>query len=205
MIKNIGIIGDSIAHGFYDAEDLGWVARLGKIILHAHDGKYTFNNVSQAGDNIADAYNRAIREVGSRWFDLIIVNVGINDLRRRKNSDMQLDFSEGARLMYWQKLIELLQKNGAKIVVTDLLPVVESKYTEDASLIRYNRDVERYNELIKSVCEEHGVAFYERYDLWQNRDLNALYQDATHPNAQGHQLLAEEMFAYLENAGLLAD
>lgn len=203
MIKNIGIIGDSIAHGFYDAEDLGWVARLGRMILRTHRGEYTFNNMSQAGDNIADAYNRAIGEVGSRWFDLIIVNVGINDLRRRKNSDLQLDFSEGARLMYWQKLLELLQKKGAKIVVTDLLPVVESKYTEDASLIRYNRDVARYNELIKSVCQEKGVAFYERYNEWIKRDLQTLYQDATHPNAQGHQLLTEEMFAYLENGNFL--
>ena len=203
MIKNIGIIGDSIAHGFYDTEDLGWVARLGKMILRAHGGEYTFNNISQAGDNIADAYNRVIAEVGSRWFDLIIVNVGINDLRRRKNSNMQLDFSEGARLMYWQKLLEFLKKTGAEIVVTDLLPVVESKYTEDASLMRYNRDVVRYNELIKSVCKEKDVAFYERCDIWQKRDLDTLYKDATHPNAKGHQLLAEEMMAYLESGNYL--
>lgn len=203
MIKNIGIVGDSIAHGFYDAEDLGWVARLGKMILRTHSGEYTFNNMSQAGDNVADAYHRALNEVGSRWFYLIIVNIGINDLRRRKNSDLQLDFSEGARLMYWQKLLDFLQKTGAKIVVTDLLPVVESKYTEDASLIRYNRDVKRYNELIKSVCLEKGVAFYERYNEWIKRDLQTLYQDATHPNAQGHQLLAEDMLAYLEKGNFL--
>ena len=203
MLKTVGIIGDSIAHGFYDNEDLGWVARLGKMMLRAYSGRYVFSNMSQFGDNIADAYHRAVHEVGSRELDLIIVNVGINDLRRRKNSNLQLDFSEGARMMYWQKMLKFLQSTGAKIVVTDLLPVVEKKYTEDASLMRYNSDVVRYNEIIKGICAEYNVLFFARYDKWKARDLDSLYQDATHPNAEGHQLFAEEIFEFLQNNSLL--
>lgn len=201
MLKLIGIIGDSIAHGFYDTEDLGWVARLGRLILQKHGGEYVFNNMAQAGDNIADAYHRAISEVGSRHFDLILVNVGINDLRRRQNSGLQLDFSEGARMMYWQKLLGFLQSTGAKIVVADLLPVVEEKYTEDASLTRYNSDVERYNEIIRAVCADYDVLFFERYAKWKQR--SDLYQDASHPNTKGHQLLAEEMLAFLQKQNLI--
>ncbi len=203
MLKTIGIIGDSIAHGFYDAEDLGWVARLGRLMLQAHKGEYVFNNMSQSGDNIADAYHRAIYEVSSRHLELIIVNIGINDLRRRKDSDLQLDFSEGARLMYWRKLLSFLLSTGAKIVVMDLLPVVEDKYTEDASLLRHNSDVERYNEIIKSVCDEYKIPFMARYDMWKKRNLPELYQDATHPNARGHQLMSEEIFAFLQDNSLL--
>ncbi|MBR1825860.1 MAG: SGNH/GDSL hydrolase family protein [Alphaproteobacteria bacterium] len=203
MVKVIGIIGDSIAHGFYDAEDLGWVARLGRLILQTRTGEYVFNNMAQSGDNIADAYHRAVTEVGSRHFDLIMVNVGINDLRRRINSDMQLDFSEGARIMYWQKLLAFLLTTDAKIVVTDLLPVVEEKYTEDASLVRYNSDVERYNEIIRDICADFGVPFLARYAVWKNRNLPELYQDATHPNAQGHQILAEEIYAFLQEQRLI--
>ncbi|MBQ7633602.1 MAG: SGNH/GDSL hydrolase family protein [Alphaproteobacteria bacterium] len=203
MLKRIGIIGDSIAHGFYDAEDLGWVARLGKMMLRAYSGRYVFSNMAQYGDNVADAYHRALNEVSSRKFDLIILNIGINDLRRRKNSDLQLDFSEGARIMYWEKLLEFLQSTGAEIVVADLLPVVEEKYTEDASLIRYNSDVVRYNEIIKDICAEYKILFFARYGRWKVRDLDSLYQDATHPNAEGHQLLAEEIFEFLQTNSLL--
>lgn len=203
MLKRIGIIGDSIAHGFYDAEDLGWVARLGKMILQKKSGGYIFSNMAQYGDNVADAYHRALNEVGSRQFDLIIVNIGINDLRRRKNSDLQLDFSEGARLMYWQNLLNFLQSTGAKVAVIGLLPVVEDKYTEDASLIRYNSDVVRYNEIIKDICAEYNVPFLARYDVWKARDLQTLYQDATHPNTQGHKLLAEEIFEFLQSNSLI--
>ena len=203
MIKRVGLVSDSIGHGYFDEENLGWFARLGQMILAKYPGKYVFNNMSQSGDNVADACNRAIFEVNSRECELILVNIGINDLRRRKNSDLQLDFSEGARIMYWNRLLDALKKFGAKVVVLDLTPVVETKYTEDASLIRYNKDVIRYNEIIKQICEERHIPLFERFDKWIKKDLNTLYTDATHPNAKGHQEFAEEVFAYLEAEKLI--
>jgi len=203
MLRCIGIIGDSISHGFYDAEDLGWVARFGRLVLQKHPGEYVFNNMAQAGDNVADAYHRAMTEAGSRHLDLIIVNIGINDLRRRRNSDFQLDLSEGARIMYWQNLLEFLGSTGAEIVVADLLPVIEERYIPEATHVRKNSDVERYNEIIKEVCAEYDVPFFQRYAAWRTRDLSALYQDATHPNARGHQLIAEETLAFLQQNGLI--
>ena len=203
MVKNIGMIGDSIAHGYYDENEMGFFARLAKLILENHPGNYVFNNMAQSGDNIADATNRAIYEVLSRQFDLIIVNIGINDLRRRKNSDLQLDFSEGARIMYWNKLLDILAKTGAKIVVMDLVTVIESIYSEQASLVRYNSDVERYNEIIKTICQDRNVFFFSRYEDWKSRDLEKLYKDATHPNAVGHQMMAEEIYRFLQTKLLL--
>lgn len=203
MVKNIGMVGDSIAHGYYDEQDLGFFARLGKKILGSYPGEYVFNNLSQSGDNIADAANRANFEVLSRHFDLIIVNIGINDLRRRKDSNLQLDFSEGIRVMYWNRLLDILTATGAKIVVTDLIPVIENRYTNQASLVRYNSDVERYNEIIKEICEIRKINFFARYENWKKRDLENLYKDATHPNAQGHEQMAEELFDYLQNKNLL--
>lgn len=197
MVKNIGMIGDSIAHGYYDEKNMGFFARLAKLILEKSNGEYVFNNMSQSGDNIADTANRAIFEVLSRQFDLILVNIGINDLRRRKDSNLQLDFSEGVRIMYWNKLLDTLCRTGAKVVVTDLLPVIESRYTEQASLVRYNSDVERYNEIIKSICKERDVVFFSRYNAWRKRNLEQLYHDATHPNAEGHQIVAEEIYDFL--------
>ncbi|MBQ4400388.1 MAG: SGNH/GDSL hydrolase family protein, partial [Alphaproteobacteria bacterium] len=89
MLKFIGLLGDSIGHGYCDEKDLGWFARLGKMLLSSGEVQCLFNNMTQAGDNIADTTNRAISEVLTRHFDLIIINTGINDLRRRKNSELQ--------------------------------------------------------------------------------------------------------------------
>lgn len=121
MLKNIGILGDSIAHGYYDEKDSGWGTRLAQLVKKNGHDTYLFNNMSQAGDNVADTTNRAAVEVLTRHFDLILVNTGINDLRRRKNSGLQLDFSDGVRLMYWNKLLDVLAVTKAEIVVLDLL------------------------------------------------------------------------------------
>ena len=203
MVKNIGLIGDSIAHGYYDENDLGWFSRLGKLILKTYQCEYVFNNMSQSGDNIADTTNRAVSEVLSRNFDLILVNTGINDLRRRKNSDLQLDFSDGVRIMYWNKLLDILNQTKAKIIVLDLTPVIENRYTEQASLIRYNSDVEHYNQIIEEICKQRNVSFFARYNEWKNRNLDVLYKDATHPNAEGHQIMAEEVYNFLTQQHLL--
>lgn len=203
MVKSIGVIGDSIAHGYYDEEEAGWVSRLAHLILKDHQGKYVFNNLSQSGDNIADATNRAVFEVLSRHFDLIIINIGINDLRRRRDCNLELDFSEGARVMYWNKLIDTLMLTHATIVVADLMPVIEERYTKEAALIRRNSDVMRYNQIIADVCMQRHVFFFKQSVKWQSRDLGHLYQDATHPNAKGHQLIAEDIYAYLTENNLL--
>lgn len=203
MVKCIGAIGDSITHGFYDDNNLGWFSRLGQMILAEYPGEYVFNNMSQAGDTSADATHRAVYEVLSRHFDLIIVNIGINDLRRRKDSGLQLDFSEGRRIEYWHQLIEILHKTDAKIVITDLIPVIENRYNEQAILLRRNSDVECYNRQIKELCDQYGILFFERYPNWINRDIEALYKAALHPNAQGHQLIAQQIFDFLKNESLI--
>ena len=203
-MKSIGILGDSIAHGYGDQTGAGWFARLETLILekHNHDA-YLFTNMAQAGDNVADTMHRAISEVLSRHFDLILANTGTNDVRRRKNSDLQLDFSEGARMMYWNKMLDILALTKAKVVVLDLLPVVEHYDTEDESVVRYNADIERYNEIIAEICKERKIAFFARYDQWKKKNLEILYQDAAHPNAKGHELLAQEVYSYLTENKIL--
>jgi len=203
MLKNFGLIGDSIGQGYYDEIEKGWFSRLGELILSQKNCNYVFSNMSYSGDNIADATNRANFEVLSRRFDLILVNVGINDLRRRKNSNLQIDFSEGARAMYWNRLLDILTLANTSIVVMDLLPVIEDRYNEQASLIRRNSDVEKYNEIIKNICVQRNILFFSRYDKWIRRDLNSLYKDATHPNSNGHQIIAEETYKYMQNNNLI--
>lgn len=105
--------------------------------------------------------------------------------------------------MYWNKLLDILALTKAKVVVLDLTPVIEERYSEQASLIRYNSDVERYNEIIKEICNQRNIAFFSRYDLWKNRQLKELYKDATHPNAKGHQIMADEIYDYLRENYLI--
>ena len=74
---------------------------------------------------------------------------------------------------------------------------------EEASLVRYNSDVEHYNRIIEEICEQRGINFFARYDKWKNKNLETLYKDALHPNSEGHQILAEEVYDYVKKNNLL--
>ncbi len=194
MPRNVIFIGDSIANGYFDEENIGWCGRLSQKILQNHSGKFIFNNISQSGDNIADITYRATCELLTRHADIVIINAGINDLRRRVDSNLELDFSEGVRIMYWNKLLDIVNKPGAETVVLELLPTVEERYTTSATLIRRNQDVERYNEIIENICKNRNIKFIKQYAQWKSRNLKELYKDATHPNAKGHQIIADEVY-----------
>lgn len=73
--------------------------------------------------------------------------------------------------MYWNRL-DILAKTGAIILVTDLTPIIEKRYSEKASLLRYNQDVERYNEIIKIfVSKEKYISSQDtttgRIEIWK--------------------------------------
>ncbi len=198
MEKLIGIIGDSISEGYYDETDSGWVSRLHKKLPL----QYTFINMSKRGDTVIDAYNKAYYEALSKPFDLIIITVGTNDCKRRKESNLQPDLSEGIRIKYWNKMLDILSETKAKIVVTDILPVMEERYKGNPFL-RYNTDIEKYNVLLKNICTERNIPFFTRYENWKNKNLSELFKDATHPNSDGHSLIADEIYEYLKNSDLI--
>ena len=80
---------------------------------------------------------------------------------------------------------------------------IEGRYTVEANLLRRNSDVTRYNEIISEICKEKNTLFFKQSALWKIRNLEQLYQDAIHPNAKGHQLIAEDMYSYLSENHLL--
>lgn len=100
------------------------------------------------------------------------------------------------------RLLDTLNKTNAQIIVTDLIPVVENRYTEQATLIRRNEDVEKYNQIIENICLKRNITFFARYNKWKNRNLETLYKDATHPNAEGHEIIADELFDFYKNRNL---
>ncbi|MDR2902042.1 MAG: SGNH/GDSL hydrolase family protein [Lactobacillales bacterium] len=202
MFKTIGVVGDSIPEGSGDNEGKGWFIRMGEIICARYPGHFRFANMSNGGDIICDALHRLSYEAFSRNIKFLILNVGANDIKRRANSGFEIDLSVGIRQAYWEKMLKLAKKTGAKIMVLDILPIIEEK-GNGINPIRYNSDIEAYNALIGALCQEHGVPFLRRYPHWQNDSLQEYYADGLHPNAKGHQRIAEEVYRKINDMGWL--
>lgn len=200
--KAIGVIGDSITNGYFDEKGLGWFGRFSQKVAVNFPLQYGFNNMSQSGDRICDAYHRVASETSTRELDILIFAVGINDIVRRGNHNAPEDLSPLLRSKYWNKCFELSQNIKVQTIVLDILPVIETengvKYDEaDPSLFYLNKDVIEYNKILKKNCAERDITFIERYQDWEKRNLKELYQDSAHPNSQGHQLIADEIYEKL--------
>lgn len=198
--KVIGLVGDSIANGYRDVNG-GYFNHLQKKLNEAYPLMFGFNSMAQDGDRVCDVYHRLGFEILSHNIDILLIAVGVNDIIRPYQPDAAFDMSEHLRCEYWTKLLSLAKTNIKKVMVIGMLPVREDCYPDqdwaDLPIYTFNQDIEDYNRLIEQKCRELGVVFYNPYPQFRNINLGELYQDACHPNREGHQLLAEMIEVFL--------
>ncbi|MCL2331788.1 MAG: SGNH/GDSL hydrolase family protein [Proteobacteria bacterium] len=205
--KVIAALGDSITNGYWDETFAGWFGRMAARISAARPQAFGFYNLSQDGDRICDAYHRLGAELLTRYpADILIIAIGVNDLLRGPDSDSPTDLSPHLRAEYWNRLLDIAQKNIKNIIVLDILPIREELIPieeSDGNMWWHNADIAEYNDLIAKICRERKIPFVRRYDAWATRDLSKLYADDAHPNGAGHQMIADEVVAELEKLKLL--
>jgi len=95
-----------------------------------------------------------------------------------------------------KELIKQAEKFTKKVIFSGGLKVEESKTTPvswDSGLHYTNKNIQKYNQIIKSVCQEHKLLFIDIFDLLDKSDL----EDGLHPNSQGHQKIFERVRDFL--------
>jgi lysophospholipase L1-like esterase len=129
----------------------------------------------------------------SRKEKIIIFAIGINDSEfiHSENNFLVLEkkFKENI-----QKLINIAQKFSPKIIFVGLTPVDESKvnpipWYKDRSY--RNEHIKKFNDIIKSVCEENKIYFIEIFENLIKTDYKKLLKDGVHPNSRGHRKIFE--------------
>ncbi|MDR1026775.1 MAG: SGNH/GDSL hydrolase family protein [Lactobacillus sp.] len=202
----IGVIGDSITNGYNDEEGLGWFGRMSQKIASNFTGQFAFCNMAKSGDMVPDAYHRMAAETMTKSIDILLVMVGVNDIIRSPNKEAGTSLSDYGRDRYWVKMLDVANASGAEVVVFDILPSYEKALPfvcDRGELYFLNSDIEKHNQLIENLCKERGMKFVKRYDDWLKKNLKNLYSDAVHPNAKGHQVIAEEVYEELWRQGIL--
>ena len=99
-----------------------------------------------------------------------------------------------------KKLINLAKKFSSKIIFIGLTPVNEKVVNPipwDTDKFYKNEDVQKYNEIIKSVCKENNLHFIEIFDEFKKIDYEKLLEDGLHPNSKGHEKIFEIIKGFL--------
>lgn len=168
-MKKIFLIGDSVRQGYdnYVKESMENVAEVYFPEENCRFAQYILRNIHYWKDdlNLKDA--DAVHWNAGLWDTLKIY--GDDCLT---NLDQYVDFVERIA-----KRIKFLFPN-AKIIFATSTPVVEWGFIKDFEM-RYNADIERYNEAACEVLTKYGVIINDLYGLLKNAP-ESYHSDQTH-------------------------
>jgi lysophospholipase L1-like esterase len=203
---NILFFGDSITWGAWDREG-GWVARIKKfvdkkIIDSNFEYYHDIYNVGISGDNTSDLLKRFEAEAKNRIDEdnetLFVFAIGVNDSQFVENVDNRTSIEQFQENL--KKLIDNAKKITSKIVFIGLFPVDDSKLTPtswEADKSYKLEHVEKYNQVIKNVCESEKVDFINIYEEFVSKDYKSLLIDGLHPNTEGHKEIFDTVLKFL--------
>ncbi|HBG81886.1 TPA: hypothetical protein DDW69_03530 [candidate division CPR2 bacterium] len=219
----IFVLGSSISYGCWDAKG-GWANRLRSYIDEKNfDDKliekasywYVYN-LSNSGDTSEGIKKRFEAEVSSRMrmpFEdmnvddfppkkkiVAIFSVGLNDSAFSKKADDNKtgfnDFKSNIK-----QLVDKSKDRFHEIVFVGPTPVLEEKVSPfwlNEDLYYKNKEIEKYNDALKEICQERGTRFINVYPTFMERNLEELiHWDGLHPNAAGHKFIYNIVRDYL--------
>lgn len=198
-MHGILIFGDSITAGVGDKEHKGWAGRLSK--WFEGQDKYNFvYNLSIPGETISKLLKRLEIECSDRTKHIyeedkfvIIFSLGINDAKIidsvPRPQDSLSQFKNNILT-----IINLAKKHTDKLVFVGLTPVDESKTTPLGDSSFFNKNIRKYNAIIKDVCKAEEIPFVDLFKSWfTNNFRELLSEDGLHPNTLGHQKIFEQV------------
>ena len=205
-MAHILVFGDSISYGAWDREG-GWVQRLrmwlDERFLSKPDFYFLTYNLSVSGDVSGDVLERFEFETKQRTDEeknqVIIFAIGGNDAQFITDQN-RCQTSEKIVNENIQKLIILARKYASNIIFVGLAPTDESKtvpipWCPDKSY--KNEHIQKYNNLIKSICAKNKIPFIEIFEKLIKTDYKTLLEDGVHPNTEGHKKMFEIIKEFL--------
>ncbi len=178
-MKNILLIGDSIRAG-YD-----------RYVKESFEGKanvYFPSENCRFAQYILRSFNMWTEEINAGDFDVIHWNAGLWDTLRIYEDDCLTPIDTYISFLERiQSRIERLYPNAVSIFATST-PVRESGFIPDYEM-RYNADVERYNEAACEALTKRGVIINDLYSLLKDAP-DSYHSDQTHYyTAEGTELI----------------
>lgn len=184
----ICVWGDSITWGAWDFDQGGWVARLRRHMDRNYPDGQDVYNVGVSADKVADVLRRFKVECEARNPAKIVIAIGINDSPRADyaGTDMQVFERD------YRALIKLAVSQTPTVVLVGITNVLDDHVSGHGYR---NETIKPYTETIRRLAAEAGLPYI---DLWGVVTAEDLQLDGLHPEAAGHQKMAEKVIKALE-------
>lgn len=193
-------LGSSSVEGIGDRKALGWAGRLNEQLQQNSEiNEYRVFNLGLKGDFLAGTIDRYHTEALKRRPQLVIIFTGSNDcITHLKNNELVkspdvIDYSTK-----WDEFLKDLAKAEHKTLILGPTMVNEGfiEYN-DLKMTFKNSDLEKYNQVLKNLCQENKMPFLELFDLFKGKTEDLSF-DFVHPNEKGYDLIFNKLSTYLE-------
>lgn len=200
--KVIAFVGDSILNGYCDQPFQGWGLRLINKLEQRAPHTIGSLNTAVSGHRVFDGLYQLCGPVISYRPDCLIISIGVNDISRSIHPGQEILTSRDLREEIWLKLLDIAKKNVPQVFVTSVQPIDEQTmpfvYEGIPQCWFLNKDIDAYNQDIQKYCQQYGIEFLDMNAAIDRRTWPAMLHDGLHPNASGHEFLAELAYGFLK-------
>ncbi len=198
--KRIVGFGASSIYGRRDPEGSGFIGRLRRWHEPFHPNNVVYN-LGISGESSAELVERFALEVPRRRPQLVIMHVGINDVRRVGSPAAETSRTLEQHLASVAQLIALARES-AELFVVGQFPIDELRtapYADGESFFLY-KDAESYAGGVRDLCLRESVHFLDLFAEWSKEGvLPFLDEDGLHCNSAGHQRIFYRLRQRLES------
>ena len=194
--SNYVALGDSLTAGRDDhgpgGVRVGWARRLAGILTARTAVPCALTNLAADGASVAVVLERQLPAVARIGLspDLVSVTVGMNDIRDPAFSEERFAAELG-------RLLDGLTTTGAT-VLTCTLPDIAAVMWLPADLVEVARErMRRASDIIREQASSRDVVCLDAWAMPGAADPGLFGPDRIHPNASGHQLIADAFAALL--------
>ena len=196
--KRVVFLGDSITQ--MGVEPGGYIDLIAGMLKTKNlEDKFKLTGSGIRGNKVYDLYLRLENDVLLKKPDIVIINVGVNDvLNKTWGADIDADKFE----LFYRALIRKVQSSGAEVIICT--PAVIGERTDFSN--PHDQDLNKYASIVLTLSKEEKCtlldlrALFLNYNMRhnpKNLDRGILTTDGVHLNRTGNKLVAEAVLELL--------
>ena len=193
--------GDSITQAGVQAG--GYIVRVDSMCkLEGSGDKYEFIGAGIGGNKVYDLYLRMEDDVLAKNPDVVVIYIGVNDVWHKSTSGTGTDPDKFEK--FYQAIVDKLKEKNIKVILST--PAAIGEKTDFSN--PQDGDMNEYSNIIRRIASKNNLALVDLrkafldYDLKNNpanKDRGILTTDRVHLNANGNQLVADEMWRVIKS------
>jgi len=193
--------GDSITQAGVQAG--GYIVRVDSMCkLEGFGDKYEFIGAGIGGNKVYDLYLRMENDVLAKTPDVVIIYIGVNDVWHKSTSGTGTDAEKFEK--FYQAIIDKLKAKSIKIILST--PAAIGEKTDFSN--PQDGDMNEYSNIIRRIASKNNSALVDLRKTFldhnlknnpANKDRGILTTDRVHLNANGNQMVADEMWRAIKN------